>query len=124
MRSHACPRDLCSIGQKHFSRILTAVRLGCQTEPPPGPWPPQQTGRLLRVWSRLEATYEQMDWAALPSDGVPVLQRQVQASTANLNGRYPVAGCRTPQILPSGNAAPGAGALRIEYAVLLSWSAA
>jgi hypothetical protein len=36
----------------------------------------QPGARQLRVWSLLEATYEQADWAALPPEGVPGLQRQ------------------------------------------------
>jgi hypothetical protein len=83
----------------------------------------EEPDRLLRVWSLLEATYEQMDWAALPSGSVPGLQRQVQAIHRELDRAVsPSLAAELRRILPSGNAAPSAAALRIEYAVLLSWS--
>ena len=34
--------------------------------------------RLLRVWSLLQATREQLDSATLPPGGIPGLQRQLQ----------------------------------------------
>jgi len=72
--------------------------------------------RLLRVWSLL-------DWAALPPEGVPGLQRQFQAIRRELEGAVsPSLVAELRRILPSGNTGPSAGALRIEYAVLLSWS--
>jgi hypothetical protein len=83
----------------------------------------EEPDRLLRVWSLLEATYEQTDWAALPPGGVPGLQRQVQAIRRELERAVsPSLAAELRRILPSGNAAPSADALRIEYAVLLSWS--
>lgn len=83
----------------------------------------EEPDRLLRVWSLLEATYEQMDWAALPPEDVPGLQRQFQAIRRELEGAVsPSLVAELRRILPSGNTGPSAGALRIEYAVLLSWS--
>jgi hypothetical protein len=83
----------------------------------------EEPDRLLRVWSLLEATYEQMNWAALPPEGVPRLQRQVQAIRRELERAVsPSLAAELRRILPSGNTAPSVGALRIEYAVLLSWS--
>lgn len=83
----------------------------------------EEPDRLLRVWSLLEATYEQMDWAALPSKGVPGLERQFQAIRCELEQAVsPSLAAELRRILPSGNAAPSVGALRIQYAVLLSWS--
>jgi len=83
----------------------------------------EEPDRLLRVWSLLEATYEQMDWAALPPEDVPGLQRQFQALHRELERAVsPSLVAELRRILPSRNAAPSAGALRIEYAVLLSWS--
>ena len=83
----------------------------------------EQPDRLLRVWELLQATYEQVDWAALPPEGVPRLQRQLQAIHRELEQAVSSSlAAELRRILPSGNAAPSAGALRIEYAVLLSWS--
>jgi hypothetical protein len=83
----------------------------------------EEPDRLLRVWWLLQATYEQMNWAALPSEGVPGLQRQVQAIRRELERAVsPSLVAELRRILPSANAAPSVGALRIEYAVLLSWS--
>ena len=39
----------------------------------------EDPGRLLRVWSLLQATSEQLDRAALPPEGTPGLQRQLRA---------------------------------------------
>ena len=83
----------------------------------------EEPDRLLRAWSLLEATYEQMDWAALPPDGVPRLQRQFLAIRRELERAVsPPLAAELRRILPSRDAAPSADALRIEYAVLLSWS--
>jgi len=83
----------------------------------------EKPDRLLRVWSLLEATYEQVDWAALPSEAVPGLQRQFQVIHRELERAVsPSLAAELRRILPSGAAGPGIGALRIEYAVLLSWS--
>jgi len=79
--------------------------------------------RLLRAWSLLQATYEQSDWAALPPEGVPGLQRQLQAIRRELEKAVsPSLAAELRRILPPQDAAPSVGALRIEYAVLLSWS--
>jgi len=83
----------------------------------------EEPDRLLRVWSLLKATYEQMDWAALPSESVAGLQRQFQAIHRELERAVsPSLAAELRRVLPSGNAAPSADTLRIEYAVLLSWS--
>jgi hypothetical protein len=79
--------------------------------------------RLLRVWSLLQATYEQSDWAALPPESVPALQRQLQAIRRELEEAIsPPLAAELRRILPPRDAAPSVGALRIECAVLLSWS--
>jgi hypothetical protein len=83
----------------------------------------EEPDRLLRAWSLLEATYEQLDWAALPSEGVPRLQRQFLAIRGELERAVsPALAAELRRILPSRDAAPSVGGLRIEYAVLLSWS--
>ena len=83
----------------------------------------EEPDRLLRAWSLLAAAYEQADWAALPPEGVPTLQRQFLAIRRELERTVsPPLAAELSRILPSWDAAPGAGTLRIEYAVLLSWS--
>ena len=82
----------------------------------------EEPDRLLRVWSLLQATSEQLDSATLPPEGIPGLQRQLQAIREELEGALSaplVAELR--RILPSLDPVPSAGALRIECAVLLSW---
>jgi hypothetical protein len=83
----------------------------------------EKPDQLLRVWSLLQATYEQLDWAALPPNRVAGLQRQLQAIRAELEGAVssPLA-AELLRILPPRDEAPSTGALRIEWAVLLSWS--
>jgi len=79
--------------------------------------------RLLRVWSLLQATYEQSDWAALPPESVPGLQRQLKAIRRELEQAVsPPLTAELRRILPPQDTAPSVGALRIECAVLLSWS--
>ena len=79
--------------------------------------------RLLRVWSLLQATYEQSDWAALPAEGVPALQRQLQAIRRELEKAVsPPLAAELRRIMPPQDTTPSVGALRIECAVLLSWS--
>jgi hypothetical protein len=83
----------------------------------------EEPDRLLRAWSLLEATCEQLDWAALPPEGMPRLQRQSLAIRRELERAVsPPLAAELRRILPSRDAAPSADALRIEYAVLLSWS--
>jgi hypothetical protein len=79
--------------------------------------------RLLRVWSLLQATYEQSDWAALPAEGVPALQRQLQAIRREFERAVsPPLAAELQRILPPQDGEPSVGALRIECAALLSWS--
>jgi hypothetical protein len=59
----------------------------------------EEPDRLLRVWSLLQATSEQLDWAAVPPEGVPGLQRQFLVIRREL-------------LNPSQAAASSAGALR------------
>jgi hypothetical protein len=68
-------------------------------------------------------TYEQADWDALRPEQVLGLQRQLQATRRELEGAVsPPLAAELRRIMPVQDAAPGTGALRIEYAVLLSWS--
>jgi len=78
--------------------------------------------RLLRVWSLLQATSEQLDSTVLPPEGFPGLQRQLQVIHTELERAVsPALAAELRRILPSHDEVPSAGALRIECAVLLSW---
>jgi hypothetical protein len=83
----------------------------------------EEPDRLLRVWSLLQATCEQVDSATLPPEGIPGLQRQLQTIRGELERAVsPPLAAELRRILPSHDAAPSAGALRIECAILLSWA--
>jgi hypothetical protein len=82
-----------------------------------------EPGRLLRVRSVLQATYEQIDRAALAPEGMPRLQRQLQEIRRELESAVsPALAAELRRILATRDEAPSAGALRIECAVLLSWA--
>ena len=82
----------------------------------------EEPDRLLRVWALLQATSEQLDAATLPPEGIPGLQRQIQVIHSELERAVsPPLAAELRRILPSHDAIPSAGALRIECAVLLSW---
>ncbi len=82
----------------------------------------ENPARLLRVWSLLRATREQLDSATLPPGGRPGLQRQLQSIRRELESALsPPLVAELRRILPSHDATPSAGALRIESAVLESW---
>ena len=84
-------------------------------------WRIEAPGRLLRLRSLLEATYEQIDRTALPPEGMPRLQRQLQAIRRELESTVsPPLAAELRRILPSRDEAPSAGALRIECAALLN----
>jgi hypothetical protein len=79
--------------------------------------------RLLRVWSLLQATVELLDWAALPPQDLPGLQRQSRAIRRELERAVSASlAAELQRIVPSQDEPPSVGALRIEYAALLSWS--
>jgi hypothetical protein len=83
----------------------------------------EEPDRLLRVWALMQATSEQLDSASLPPEGVPGLQRQLQAIRGELERAVsPSLAAELRRILPSHDATPSAGALRIECAILLSWT--
>ena len=83
----------------------------------------EEPDRLLRVWALLQATREQLDSASLPPEGIPGLQRQLQAIRGELERAVsPPLAAELGRILPAHEWAPSAGALRIECAVLLSWA--
>lgn len=79
--------------------------------------------RLLRVWSLLQATQEQLDNAALPSEGMPRLQRQLQAIRRELESAVsPALAAELRRIAPPCDETPSAAGLRIECAALTSWT--
>jgi hypothetical protein len=80
-------------------------------------------GRLLRVRSLLNGTYEQIDRVGLPQEVIPRLQRQLQAIRRELEDTVsPPLVAELRRILPPQDEAPSAGALRIECTALLSWA--
>ena len=80
-------------------------------------------GRLLRVWSLLEATNEQIDHAVLTPEGIPGLQRQLQVIRRELEGTLsPALAVELRRIAPLRDETPGAAELRIECAALTSWT--
>jgi hypothetical protein len=79
--------------------------------------------RLLRVWSLLQATHEQIDQAALPPEGMPRLQRQLQDIRRELEDTVsPALAAELRRIAPPRDEAPSAAGLRIECAALTSWA--
>ena len=73
--------------------------------------------------SLLQATSEQIDRAALPPEGMPALQRQLQAIRRELEQTVsPPLAAELQRIVPPQEEAPSAGALRIQCAVLLGWA--
>lgn len=107
-------------GADELARRFTVVigepagRAACRVEAP---------GRLLRVWSLLQATHEQIDRAGLPPDGIPGLQRQLRAIRRELEGTVsPPLAAELRRIAPPRDDTPSAAGLRIECAALTSWA--
>jgi hypothetical protein len=82
----------------------------------------EDPARLLRVWSLLQATFDQLEGTTLPPEGMPGLLRQLQVIRRELEQAVsaPLA-AELRRILPPRDAGPSAGELRIECAVLASW---
>lgn len=79
--------------------------------------------RLLRVWSLLEATREQIDHAVVPLEVMPRLHRQLREVRRELeNAISPELAAELRRIAPPRDAQPTAPELRIECAVLTSWT--
>ena len=77
---------------------------------------------LLRLWSLLQATSEQLDSAALSPEGTPGVQRQLEVTRSELDRAVsPPLGAELRRVLPPHDAVPAAGALRIECAMLVGW---
>jgi hypothetical protein len=83
----------------------------------------EDPARLLRLCSLLQATLDQLEGATLPPEQMPGLQRQLQAIRRELEQAVsPPLAAELRRILQPRDAAPGAGTLRIECAVLASWA--
>jgi len=67
---------------------------------------------LLRLWSLLQATSDQLDSATLSPE---VIRRELERAVSR------TLDAELRRVLPSHDAIPGAGALRIECAMLVSW---
>jgi len=79
--------------------------------------------RLLRVWSLLEATREQIGHAAVPPEALPRLQRQLREVRRELESTVsPALAAELRRIAPLRDEAPSAAGLRTECAVLTSWA--
>jgi hypothetical protein len=84
----------------------------------------EDPARLLRVWSLLQATFEQVEGTTLPLEGLPRLPQQLQVIRRELERAVsPALAAELRRILPPRSAVPSAGTLRIEYAALASWVA-
>jgi hypothetical protein len=82
----------------------------------------EDPARLFRIWALLQATADQLNGAILPPEGIPALQRQLQVIRREAERAVsPPVAAELQRIMPSQDAAPSAGALRIECAVLVSW---
>lgn len=82
----------------------------------------EDPARLLRVWALLQATSELLNSATLPPERMPELQRQLHAIRHEAERAVsPPVAAELQRIMPWQDAAPSAGALRIERAVLVSW---
>ena len=80
-------------------------------------------GRLLRVWSLLQATHEEIGHVALPPQDMTRLQQQLQEIRRELEDAVsPSLAGELRQIAPPREEAPSAAGLRIECAVLTSWT--
>jgi len=83
----------------------------------------EDPARLFRVWALLQGTANELNSAALPPEGIPRLQRQLQVIRGEVERAVsPSVAAELQRIMPSQDAAPSAGALRIECAVLVSWA--
>ena len=77
---------------------------------------------LLRLWLLLQATLDELDGTALPAEGMPGLQRQLQVIRRELDQAVsPPLAAELRRILPPRDAEPSASMVRIECAALATW---
>jgi hypothetical protein len=80
-------------------------------------------GRLLRVWSLLQAMTEEIRHTAPPAQAAPRLQRELRVIRRELeNTVSPPLAAELRRIAPPLEAPLSIGALRIEYGVLANWA--
>ena len=82
----------------------------------------ENPARLLRVWALLQGTADQLNGATMPPERIPGLHRQLQVLRREVERAVsPPVAAELQRIMPSQDAAPSGGAVRIECAVLVSW---
>jgi hypothetical protein len=83
-----------------------------------------EPGRVLRIWSLLNDTDNELHQVSLPPAAAPRLQQQLDALTGELERSVsPALAGELRHLIPQGEgAAPTADELRVEYASLLGWT--
>ena len=82
----------------------------------------EDPARLLRLWLLLQATLDELEGTALPPEGMPGLQRQLQVIRRELDRAVsPSLAAELRRILPPQDAEPSASMVRIECAALATW---
>ena len=82
----------------------------------------EDPARLLRLWLLLQATLDELEGTALPPEGMPGLQRQLQVIRRELDRAVsPPLAAELRRILPPQDAEPSASMVRIECAALATW---
>src|SRR5690349_648433 len=81
--------------------------------------------RVLRIWAMLGNAVDDLRQASLPSEVIAGLRRQLDAAVAELETTLSpaLAGELHRLIGPGKNAEPSADELRVEYAIVLAWTA-
>lgn len=84
----------------------------------------EDPGRLMRVWSLLNAASRELHQAGIPETAVAMLWRQLRADVSELQRSLSpeLAGELERLIIHDDAAPPTADELRIEYATLLGWT--
>ena len=82
----------------------------------------EDPARLLRLWLLLQATLDELEGTALPPEGRPGLQRQLQVIRRELDRAVsPPLAAERRRILPPQDAVASASMVRIECAALATW---
>lgn len=82
----------------------------------------EDPARLLRLWLLLQATLDELEGTALPPEGMPGLQRQLQVIRLELDRAVsPPLAAELRRILPPQDAEPSVSMVRIECAALATW---
>lgn len=79
--------------------------------------------RLLRVWSLMRATAEEMAHATPPPEAAPRLQQSLRAIREQLEAAVsPQLAAELQRTVPPSDAPMSMAELRIEYGLLVSWT--